>query len=501
MTNNAIAWAHFQLRGGLKGSLWFCGLYALAVIGFYIFAHNADPRGAGMPSGWTSMLLAIQTLSLVIFASSRISAAIRGDITSRMIESHRLMPTSPAMAIAGYLVGGASQPLMISATTFLLGLIISTTAGLQVDRWILSNAVLLLFAGFVWSMIALGSFISTAKGPMGMGWIFGVFGVTAFSQGMITIVLPAATILVSPLIGRSIFTSGAGTAMPSLGYAASLVGQLVIGSLFFTAASRRYRSAELTGFTPAMALGLIITWTALSIFGILNWEELHPSVFSRRTQFGNDLIIIQATLSIGATTFLSLLPLAASSRFYRDWKLHQALNDPGLARRPIHPALVVLVCALACTSIAFCIGEPLINPLGRDYVFERLHLSKRVAAILSTALTVAAFLFSVSYIMRILHRGNARRTTWLIGLFIVFIVATPLIAEVVRNVISDMNNFKWSRMAGVSPVGAIILTWGGGEADPAPGILMQIAIAALLAILFHSTGKGNAHAPAAPLPA
>lgn len=494
MTNNAIAWAHFQLRGGLKSGLWFCGVYAAAVIGFYLFSHNAVPRGAGMPSGWITLLLGIQTLSLVIFGASRISAAIRGDITSRMIESHRMMPTSPAMAIAGYLAGGAAQPLMISATTFLLGLLISATAGLQVDRWILSNGVLLLFAAFVWSLIALGSFISTAKGPMGMGWVFGVFGVTAFSGGQIAIFLPAVTILLSPLIGSSIFTSRAGTATPSLGYAASLVGQVIIGSLYFTAASRRYRSAELTGFTPAMALGLIVTMSALSIFGIMNWNELHPT-FSRRSQFGNDLILIQSTLSIGSMMLLALLPLAVSSRTYRDWKFRESLNDPGLGRRPIHPAIAVLACATACTAIAFCIGDPLIPRLGRSYVFNLLHLSKRIAAILSTGLTITAFLFSVSYIFRIMHRARSRRGMWIVALFVVFSMTLPLLAEVMRNVMNDLNRFTWSRVAGISPLGVLILVWGNGQADPVPGIFVQIAIAAMLATLFHRRSKSK------PLPA
>jgi hypothetical protein len=315
---------------------------------------------------------------------------------------------------------------------------------------------------------------------------------------MITIFLPAATILLSPLMGGSIFVTNRGSVVPSLGYAASLVGQIILGSLYFVAASRRYRSAELTGFTPPMALGLVATWSALSIFGVMNWSELHPFI-SGRNRFGSDLIIIQVTLSIGATMLLSLLPLAVSSRFYRDWKSRQAMADPGLERRPIHPAIAVLVCVIACTAIALCIGEALIAPLGQGYVFNLLHLPKRVAAILSTALTVAAFLFSASYIFRIMHRGRARRTRWIIGMFLIFIMALPLLAEVFRNLLNEHNHFAWSRIAGVSPIGVLILTWADGGADPVPGILVQIAIATALAILFHLTGKPKT-APVAPLP-
>ena len=39
MVNNPIAWAQFQLRGGWKQSVSFCVLYALAIVGFYMFAQ------------------------------------------------------------------------------------------------------------------------------------------------------------------------------------------------------------------------------------------------------------------------------------------------------------------------------------------------------------------------------------------------------------------------------------------------------------------------------
>src|SRR5688572_437989 len=225
MVNNSIAWAHFQLRGGLKSGLWFCGIYGLAVFTLYSLARSTDPRGAGTPSGWIQLLLVIQGLALVLFGASRVSAAIRGDITSRMIESHRLMPTSPMMAIAGHLVGGGAQPLMIAATTSVLGAFISLTSGLPTDRWILSNAMMLLFALFVWTLVSLVSFISTAKGPVGMGWMMGIFFAITFSQGMVTLVLPGAMILASPLMGGSVLVAAGGAALPSVGYAGALVGQ------------------------------------------------------------------------------------------------------------------------------------------------------------------------------------------------------------------------------------------------------------------------------------
>ena len=81
--------------------------------------------------------------------------AIRGDLNSRMIESHRLMPITPAEAVFGYMLGGASQVLLLAALNFVIGAVLCAMGGLQTDRWILSTGVLLVFAVFVWSILAM----------------------------------------------------------------------------------------------------------------------------------------------------------------------------------------------------------------------------------------------------------------------------------------------------------------------------------------------------------
>ena len=92
---------------------------------------------------------------------------------------------------------------------------------------------------------------------------------------------------------------------------------------------------------------------------------------------------------------------------------------------------------------------------------------------------------------------------WIVGIFTIMILAAPLLAEVVRSVMKDADRFAWSRLAGISPAGVLVLVWGEGGADPVPGILVQIVIAVALAMLFHFTDRrGTASAATvAPLPA
>lgn len=489
MTNNAIAWAQFQLRGGLRNTLTFCTVYAAAVIGLYMFAHSADPRHFGWPTGWINVLLGIQSFGLLVFGSSRVAAAIRTDLVSRMIESHRLMSTPAPQAVAGYMIGGGSQALFTFVTTFCIGGVISATAGLATDRWILSNGILLVFAMFVWSIVALLAFAAT-KGMLGMGSMIALFVIVSVSRGLLTVFVPALTILCSPIMGGSIFIAPGGSSAPSLGYGASLLGQGVIGALFFFAAARRYRSADSTGFTPIAALALIAAWVALTIFAVKNWQAIQPAIF-RAGDFDGDLLTIQTIVSTAATMLIALLALAVSSRAYRLWQRQRALNDPGLERRPIHPSLAVVLCAAMCLAIGCFVSSKQLQPPREGHWLHMAGIDAKPAALLLTGATLLAFLFACSYLIRIVHRGaSGRGGTIIVGIFTLLIWLGPLVMEAISNALRDDTRvFVWSHVAGWSPLGALILIWGSIGVDAAPGIAGQLVIAAALALLFHLTGR------------
>src|SRR2546428_253407 len=100
--DNAIAWAHFAMRGGWRKTLPLIAGYA-AIIGVAILLtvqFNPNYR-TDIYSGWTTGLLAIQGALLVLYGCGRIGKTVTQDIAGRMMESHRMMPAPPAHAIAG----------------------------------------------------------------------------------------------------------------------------------------------------------------------------------------------------------------------------------------------------------------------------------------------------------------------------------------------------------------------------------------------------------------
>src|SRR5439155_639551 len=152
---NALAWGQFHLRGGWPRVWGFAGFYAAAVGALVALAAISGNATAG-PLKYA--LTGVQAAILVLFVAARVSAAIRQDLTSRMIESHRLMPLSPAQAVIGYLLGPAGHPLALAAANFVVGLFVSAAGGIPATIWLTANAVLLEFAAFVAVAMAASAF-------------------------------------------------------------------------------------------------------------------------------------------------------------------------------------------------------------------------------------------------------------------------------------------------------------------------------------------------------
>src|SRR5437763_8752009 len=95
---NPIAWAQIHLRGGWK-SFWPTLIGYTVIIGAgLLLAVRLTGGTPGALGAIKTAFTGLQAGLLVIFVSSRVSTAVRQDQTSRMIESHRLMPISPSQA-------------------------------------------------------------------------------------------------------------------------------------------------------------------------------------------------------------------------------------------------------------------------------------------------------------------------------------------------------------------------------------------------------------------
>jgi hypothetical protein len=106
--DNPIGWAQFRLVGGWKNLILTCLAYA-AIFGGLMFgfarAQSLHVNPANMFMAFAELFLGLQVLALLIYGSLRVGMAVRSDVKSGVIESHRLMPVSSPSAVLGYLLG------------------------------------------------------------------------------------------------------------------------------------------------------------------------------------------------------------------------------------------------------------------------------------------------------------------------------------------------------------------------------------------------------------
>src|SRR6476646_1774551 len=90
---NAMAWGQWKLRGGWWKTvpllLGYMGIVAVAIAATVQF--NPKYRGQVLV-GWTTGLMGLEAAWVILLGCGRVTTAIRQDVVSRMMESHRMMP-------------------------------------------------------------------------------------------------------------------------------------------------------------------------------------------------------------------------------------------------------------------------------------------------------------------------------------------------------------------------------------------------------------------------
>ena len=303
--DNAISWAQFRLRGGLKNLAITASAYAFAAAFFILlFYQLADQPREKMYvlQGASFMDLIFQSVLLVILGGNIVAGSLRRDITNHLIESHRLMPLSPVQAIVGYLAGGSAQVFAICLVNLGIGAILFMERGIPVQPWLISNALLLGFAVSIWAGMALSAFVSRAI----VGLLIAVIVSIAFSGGFIFVVAPGLLTFCSPMHGHTIFDFGVPVEL-TMGTVVALAGQGLFGILCIRGAARKYADASAVSLTLGPALAALGIWGGLSWFGIYDFHELRPSMLEYQS-------IGWKVLAVGgvATSMLvAMLPVGA----------------------------------------------------------------------------------------------------------------------------------------------------------------------------------------------
>jgi hypothetical protein len=465
-SNNALAWAHFRLRGGWARSTLVTIAIIVVLAGIIVMMHRLNPDDADkILFGWTTGLLAVQAACLVLYIPGRIGQTIRADVQSKMIESHRLMPMPPAHAVAGYIMGAATQPLVFCCGVFFLGALVAAAAGVHVPRWAFANAVLLAFAAFVWVVSA----YTSLGGRVGGGIMGAMIMIPWLSQGFVLALLPGMTVILSPVLGQSVFDfrtgigpgAGGGYVLPAT-YAIALAAQCFFGTLCFIGAAREYRSPVEISLDTVLGLCFLLGWVAVSFAALRAWEEFRPRGWSPGSVATN----VQVCASLIAALLVAIGPVAANARERARWRRHVELRDPYPTRRPWPIVAVIAIALLAILAIPFAPST------AAEFARPATGVMLRTAAVVMIALVGLYFFFDCCYALA--KTAGIAATIWIVVTW-----GVPIAMDLVDYSIRDWRE-PAARFTPASPVGALMVLWtryGGETGNINVGLGVQIFFA------------------------
>lgn len=428
---NAIAWVHFRLRGGWGNLFGTAGILAGVTL-LVLFLMEENMRG-GWDGGVTA-LMGAQAVILVFLGSRQVSRAVSQDISTGIIDSHRLMPMSPWQAVGGYFAGSAVRPLVLAFVIFVIGLGSAARQFLPVGEFVLASGVLVCFSLMLWVICVYWGF----HGGRGHGWLLLVVLLLVLrSASELVVILPGARLLLTPLLGSTVFSFRNGALLPY--YFIGGLAQAVICGLYFVAAARKYRRRDLPGFTPLMALALLAVWIVLNVVGIFHMDDLGGPMFGRGFPRDTD-IELPLGIASSSSMLLALLPLSAAMRM-----------PSGRNQIPMEIATTIAAIFLVWALPAFVTTD------------------SRLGHPVQCLLVVAFFLISTSFLMRLLNRRSLSK--WLA---IAWLIAT----WVVLPLLSTTEPFEQSKsIAFVSPPFTLWAIWAL-PAAPTGAIVVQGCLAA-----------------------
>jgi hypothetical protein len=350
----------------------------------------------------------------------------------------------------------------MALANFVIGAVVANSAHVAIARFAMANAILVSFVIFIWVIVVFFGFLAQTA----FRWIVSVLTIGFWvSQGQLLLLLPGVTVLSSPLLGNSIFSMRLRSTELSWEYIASAAAQILIGSICFVGATRKYRRADTPALGSDLGLFFLASWIALSFLGIHYWDSFDP------TWLGDDGDTRRRFLAtMVATMLVMIIPINGAARAQVRWKHHLQVHDIVLPRRPSSPLLVAILAAVL----------PLVLTL-------TLNFSRRMMleATIRTAIVLLSFALTISYLLRMLPLG--KKSVWIIPTaWIILTFGAPIFVDLIyHSLIVEQTSQTTGILSTLSPPAALFDIWSTNPIGTNLGLAVQAAQAVTVIILFH----------------
>ncbi|HWL94584.1 MAG TPA: hypothetical protein VNT79_13760 [Phycisphaerae bacterium] len=523
-----LAWAQFQLNGGVKRLLGFAGIYAAVLLLANVFIYRAvNSTHVGMPlatfaGGSLSITILLSAALLVLAGAGVINKAVLRDFNSDMLTSHRSTAMTGRIAVLGYLTGSPSTILAMTVINWVACTILAWLAGHPIYAPGFVFVMLLVLAALIWTGAVLTALSYRGKLSF-VAMLVPLFIIMANDE--LTHMLgahPGLALLMNLRILSSL-QSAATTGLTSTDAQAVIVSMLFQGMFalaFFIAASRKYLRDDVTAFTPTLAFAVVALWALVSAVGFERFAPgssvppqmtvvhvspgsqpavsgvpyagppgSHPSMAAMPgyqppvRDSGMDIAANQFFASVQAFALLAILPVANAAMNMVVWSRRKKKDRlfTGPRPRPVWEA------AFAATILSFGIFILISRPKLKE-IFAANALLDETSLSLWPAVGYAmlAFFLAMLALGGLLRFSYAyvKRATWIVAIFILLAWAAPLIGDLTLEAAGDRGpGAPRSALFAMSPVGLWLVVIAGHDAPIQVGLIVQAVLAGGMMLL------------------
>lgn len=453
---NAMWWAQLHLLGGprrlISTGLASLFLAASITIGFRYLDRSI--RLTSYCDGVITVLAWIQMLVIIVGGCNAVFRAVTRDVTSKMMESHRVSPMTSFGVVSGYVFGATIQVLFIYALGTVFGVVVIRWGTIGLSEWLAGNLYLLIVAIMAWTVTVLVNI--AGRKPVNP---IGVMIVASMLSGSLMLFVPAFGLLsgfFAAWIGHQLML---GNAVVPTNVAVTL-GVITVGMtlLWGGASMRLYRRPDLPAFGTLRALGLLAIWgTACGIGSVLRNS---PTLQRTIPADGTDLSIV-VMVSMAVSLLIALLPVSSAAnaccRIAR-----------GGRRVYLGDTMPTVLAATASAALLMALFMWLTWDLNNGL---RDVADGFIASLASLA--AAGGLFIMLY-------ARHRRPTFIVLLFIVLPWAVPPLGDSWYRATVAVPDQPPSVFFGFSPLGTLGELIFGFGADLRPGLTFQLVVGATL---------------------
>ncbi len=472
----------YQLQGGntrmLVTAIVCAALLTFGFLGFRRLFHD-EPLAS--VADWSLIFLAgMQMLVAVFGGCNAVHRATLRDYETKMIESHRLTPMSNISVALGYLFGSTLQTMVVYIMVIGFGVVLTVWATSGLNAWLQGNLLILAGAVMLWAIVVFAG-MRPAKPISPAGPLIGIAAVG--NIGLVA--LPGVGLLVGAYAiigGITTITSGSGTGAGGVG--ALVFVAMLLTVFWLTAAAAKYRRPDLPALNAFRGLMLLAIWLVFATLGIAAQAFISTGSFF---PIDDEIIRNQWVATMILSLVVALVPLngvVACRLLISRGALPRGRWDRASDLVVAFVAAAMICLAMGLIGIERC-QEDVPRWLSLDGAIDPCVLLWLLTGVVClSALLSARGLFVLSY-------GLLGKPRLIAGLVLALAWGGPsgaaLVIAEATHVYNEPLEVGW--LFGCSPVGSLVTLWTDLETPLAPGLTLQVLLAAVATLAAWYVGR------------